>query len=124
MNPFRTFSRLAWALGLLVLMGLIILAVSWCSERRRGSEAKTDRDMAQGRTTSAVEAITEIGKLEDRGRATDTQVEEAHDAIRQAAPADRDRVARYQLCVLQHRSDCDGMLRTGAADPDPGHAPR
>jgi len=103
--------RMALAVGALIVMLIfIVLALSYCSERDRAKQAKNDATMAQGRTTSAVEAITEIGKLEDRGQATDTQVEEATNAIRQAAPADRDAVARAHLCRLQHRPDCDRML--------------
>jgi ABC-type transport system involved in cytochrome bd biosynthesis fused ATPase/permease subunit len=103
--------RAALAIGaLIILLIFIVLALSWCSERERRQQAGNERDMARGRTTSAVEAITEIGKLEDRGQATDTQVEEATNAILQAAPADRDRVARARLCQLQQRPDCDRVL--------------
>lgn len=104
--------------GLLLLLVFILLALSWCSDRERLKQAKGERDLAQGRTTSAVEAITAIDELGQRADATDAQVDEAHDAIRQAAPADRDRVARYHLCVLQHRPDCDGLLGAGAGNPD------
>lgn len=101
-----------WAvLAVALLASTVLLALlGWCDAREDRRGAHGDRDLARGRTVSAVEAITEIGKLEDRGRATDDQVEEAHGAIRQADPADRDRVARYHLCVLQQRPDCDGLL--------------
>lgn len=112
MKVFREIARALnptrWAaLGAVVL--LLIVAVFVIGRCTRGDDLKTakgDTMLAEGRTTSAVEAINEIGRLEDRGRATEAQVEQAHDAIRQADPADRDRIARDQLCLLQRRDDC------------------
>lgn len=69
-------------------------------------KAKDGETVAQGRTTSAVEAIEAIGELNERGQATDAQVEKAQNEIRQADPADRDRIARAQLCILQNRPSC------------------
>lgn len=117
--PFNLTLRGALYLaGLVLLLVVILLALSWCSERERSKQARGERDLARGRTVSAVEAITEIGDLQDRGLASDAQIEEAHNAIRQADPADRDRVARHRLCVLQQRPDCDGLLRAGAGGAD------
>lgn len=117
---FRAFAPTRWAiLGAVVL--LLIVAVFVIGRCTRGDDLKTakaDKMLAEGRTTSAVEAITQIGELGQRADATDAQVKEAQDAVRQADPADRDHVARYHLCVLQHRSDCDRMLRAGAGNPD------
>lgn len=118
MDVTANLRRIGALIALVVLLVLILLTLSWCGERRRAAEARGERDMAQGRTVSAVEAIDKIGDLQERGDATDAQVEEAHNAIRQADPADRDRVARHRLCVLQQRPDCDGMLRAGAGGAD------
>lgn len=124
MKTIREFLRALdptrWAmLGAVIL--LLIVAVFVIGRCTRGDDigkAAGERDLAQGRTVSAVEAINEIGALEDRGRATEAQVQEAENAIRQAAPADRDRVARHRLCILQHRPDCDRLLGAGPADAD------
>jgi hypothetical protein len=100
-------ARMALSMAaLIVLLIFIVLALSWCSERERAGKASNAATMAEGRTTSAVEAINETGKLAERGQATDATVEDSQDAIRQADPADRDRVARARLCRLQQRTDC------------------
>ena len=122
----RTFTVTGW---LLVAVGLIaMLALGYCQitgpSRRTASKARDDATMAQTRTESAVYAIDAIGDLQDRGAITETQVEEAQNAIRQAPPADRDRVARAQLCRLQHRTDCNRLFGTGPADPDPSDPAR
>ncbi|CAN7167204.1 hypothetical protein [Brevundimonas sp. LjRoot202] len=120
---FRIFDPSRWAiLGAVVL--LLILAVFVIGRCTRGDDlkqAKGDAALADGRTTSAVEAITQIGELGQRADATDAQVKEAQDAIRQADPADRDRVFRHRVCLMQHRPGCDRLLGVGAgsaADPD------
>lgn len=102
--------RLAWLAAAFALLILIVFVIGKCSQRDEIRAARNDAGMADARTESAVEAITEIGRLEDRGQATETQVEEAENAIRQADPADRDRVARAHLCRLQSRPDCDGLF--------------
>lgn len=108
----RALDPTRWAIlgAVIALLIIAVLTLSWCSERKRTSEARAGEAVAEGRTTSAVEAINETGKLADRGQATDATVEDSQDAIRQAAPADRDRVARHRLCVLQQRPDCDRLL--------------
>jgi hypothetical protein len=105
----RLLSPGGWAalLGAIALLVLVLFVMGRCSRGDEVREAKADRAMADARTQSATEAITEIGRLDDRGAATESQVKEAQDAIRQADPADRDRVARAHLCRLQHRPDCD-----------------
>ena len=107
----RIFDPRGWAMlaaGVAVLI-LIIFVIGRCSTADDVKKADTDRAMADARTASASEAITEMGELQDRGLATDSQVQEAQDAIRQADPADRDRIARAHLCRLQHRPDCDRL---------------
>ncbi len=122
----KTFTATGW---LLVAVGLIaLLTLGYCQvtkpSRDAARQSRTDATMAQTRTTSAIEAITEIGELNERGDITETQVQEAQDAIRQAPPALRDGIARHRLCVLQQRPDCDRLFRTSAAGPDQGHAAR
>lgn len=92
---------------------LIFSVLSMCHQRDERRKAEGERNLAEGRTVSAVEAINEIGKLNERGEVTDREVQDAHDKIRKASPDDRSRIARYELCRLQHRTDCDGLLNPG-----------
>jgi hypothetical protein len=126
MNPFRALSRTAW----LIIAGCVaaVLLLSTCQmlreSRERERQADADAALSEGRTTSAVEAITAIGELGQRADATDAQVKEAQDAVRQAAPDDRDRVFRHRVCVLQQRPDCDRLLRASAGGADHANASR
>lgn len=106
----KTASRIVTAMITVALMCLVGFTFGYCSQRERLKSVKAEATMTEGRTVSAVEAIKEIGDLGDRGEVTDTEVKGAQDAIRQAPPADRNTVARYQLCIVQHRTNCDGLL--------------
>lgn len=117
---FRALNPTRWAaLGAVVLLLILtVFVIGRCTRGDDVQKAKGDTMLAEGRTVSAVEAITQIGELGQRADATDAQVKEAQDAIRQADPADRDRVFRHRVCVLQHRADCDRLLGTGPVGPD------
>jgi len=106
----KTASRIVTAMITLALLCLVGFTFGYCAQSARLKAAKGDAAMSQGRTVSAGEAIKEIGDLGDRGQVIDAEVKGAQDAIRQAPAADRDRVARYQLCLVQHRTNCDGLL--------------
>ncbi len=96
----------------LIVAGLLIivaLTLGYCSQREKAKQARDAQTQAEARTVSATEAIKAINDLGERSNATDTQVENATDAIRQADPADRDAVFRYHVCLLQHRTDCDRL---------------
>lgn len=105
----RLFSLDAWlAIGFLILLILLLGRCAWDARRDVG-EARDSQAQADARTASAVEAISEIGRLHERGEATTKEVQDAQAEIRSARPDDRDRVARRHLCRLQQRSDCDGL---------------
>lgn len=96
----------------LIVVGLLLiiaLTLGYCSQREKAQKARDAQTQAEGRTVSATEAIQAINDLGERSNATDAQVENATDAIRQANPADRDAVFRYHVCLLQHRTDCDRL---------------
>lgn len=78
-NPFRTFSRLAWAVALIALLVLILFVVSWCSERKRVGQAKHETAVA---TTQA-----NVGQKAN-DRAFQQQQSEADGAARTQANAD------------------------------------
>ena len=122
----RYLSRTAWLalVGVAILVALVALSRAALDGHRRATEAKGEATMAQGRTTSAVEAIEKIGELGERAGATDQQVKDAQDDLRQAAPSDRDRVFRHRVCVMQQRTDCDRLFGARSANPDAGNAPR
>lgn len=96
----------------LIIVGLLLivaLTLGYCSQREKAQKARDAQTQAAARTVSATEAIKAINDLGERSNATDAQVENATDAIRQADPADRDAVFRYHVCLLQHRTDCDRL---------------
>jgi hypothetical protein len=109
----RDFLRLldpkGWAalIAVILLLGVGLFVLGKCSRGDEVREAQNAKAMGEARTESAVNAINEIGRLNERGQATDKEVADAQDAIRQAAPADRDAVARDRLCRLQQRPDCN-----------------
>lgn len=102
----HTLTKILSAVTLVIVLVVVALTLGYCGQREKAKQARDAQTQAEGRTVSATEAIKEIGSLNERGQATDTQVENAQNAIRQADPADRDRIARYHLCVLQQQPDC------------------
>lgn len=94
-----------WALvaGLLLI---VLLVLGFCSSQERLGQADDRAIIDDGRTASAIDAIDAIGDNAGANAETITQVEEAQDAIRQADPADRDRVARCELRKLQGLTPC------------------
>ena len=110
-NALDTIVKRVVTIAVIALLLVVIgLTVGYCRSRDEAREQRGKTEQSEGRTVSAVEAITAINDLGERSNATDAQVENATNAIRQADPADRDRVFRYHACLLQHRSDCDGLL--------------
>ena len=94
---------------IVALLIIIALTLGYCGQREKAQKARDAQTQAEARTVSATEAIKAINDLGERSNATDTQVENATDAIRQADPADRNAVFRYHVCLLQHRTDCDRL---------------
>ena len=88
MNPFRTFSRLAWALALIALLVLILFVVSWCSERKRVGVAKTGQIIAEGQTAAGRDAVGITAADAKADAATANINRENEDAIRNAPGAD------------------------------------
>lgn len=104
----RLLNPAGWAALIAVIILLVggLFVLGRCS---RGDDVRQARDakaMGEARTESAAQAINEIGRLDDRGQATDKEVSDAQNAIRNAPPADRDRVARARLRCLQHPGQC------------------
>lgn len=117
----RWIAFLASPTGLIIagVCVLAILALGWRSGCTQAREARQAQRQAEARTDSAIVAIEEISALEDRGQATDAEVEQAHEAIRSTpAGEQRNRRARYELCRLHDRPDCDRLLGTGPVGSD------
>ena len=109
-NALDTIVKRVMTITIIALLLVVIgLTVGYCRSRDEAREQRGKTEQSEGRTVSAVEAITAINDLGERSNATDAQVENATNAIRQADPADRRRVGDYQLCRLQQRTDCDRM---------------
>lgn len=102
--------RVLVIVSICLILLVVLLTVGFCRSRDAEKQANNATTQAEGRTVSAVEAINTINDLGERSNATDAEVESATNAIRQADPADRDRVFRHSVCLLQHRTDCDGLL--------------
>ncbi len=109
---FRALNPTRWAvlIAAILLLILTVFVIGRCSTSDDLKKSREETALGNARTESATEAIREIGKLRERGDIGQQELKEAQDAIRQANPDDRDRVARYELCRLQHRSDCDRLL--------------
>lgn len=106
-----TLTTRGW-IALSVVVLLVLVTLGWCSSREESKRAKVGETMAEGRTVSAVEAIKEIEALGERSDATDQQVQQAQEAVRNARPEDRAAEFRYRACILQQRTDCDGLQPT------------
>lgn len=102
------FTNVPWRTVAAVILVLFVLLVtlSWCKDRERLETAKDQGTLAGSRMDSAQDAIARIGENAATNTAIQNQVEEAQNAIRQADPADRDRVARCELRKLQGRPAC------------------
>lgn len=109
MTIFRETKSWLYLAAVIALLVLAVFVMGRCSQNDRIRDAKNAQTQSEARTVSATEAINTINELGERSDATDAQVENATDAIRQADPADRDAVFRYHACLLQHRTDCDGL---------------
>ena len=96
-------------LALIGLVVIIVVGLAYCQQRDRAREAENARDFVEGRTLSAGDAIEAIHELGERDQATQQDVQEAQDAIRETpAGPDRNRVARERLACLQRRASCSG----------------
>jgi cytoskeletal protein RodZ len=95
----------AWLI--LVAVVVVVLALlSWRGACTSAKQAKGQATIADARTATATETFEINVNNAAADAATQTQVQEAQDAVRQADPADRERVARQQLCKLQGGSAC------------------
>ncbi len=102
----RAFVSLAAIICLLI----VILSVMAYRQKQDDKRDQAGREaVTEGRTQSAAEAISEIGKLGERADATDDEVRQAMESVRDASPEDRASVFRYRACLLQHRTDCSRL---------------
>jgi hypothetical protein len=101
-NPFplRTWLILA------AVVAAVLSLLSWRGACTSADQAKDQATIADARTATATETLEITVNNAAADAAAQTQVQEAQDAVRQADPADRERVARYQLCKLQGISAC------------------
>lgn len=101
---FRAFARTLPLKTWLALAAIVIFAVllaAYCSSRKEVGQLKDQGTLADARTKSAQDAIAAIADNQFVNAELRSEAERAQDAIRQADPADRDRVARCELHKLQ-----------------------
>lgn len=110
MTWLRETKSWLWLAAAAALLVLAVFVLGRCSQGDRLREERANTDKSEARTESAVEAVNEITKLGERGDATDEQVRQAQERIRQADASQRNRVARYELCVVQRGDDCERLL--------------
>ena len=104
MTAIQLFLRAVPLRTWLVLSGVIALCVlltSYCASRERVDTLKDQATVADARAVSAQEAIAAIADNQFVNAELRSEAERAQDAIRQADPAARDRVARCELHKLQ-----------------------
>ena len=102
MTFLRIFSPARWAMlaGTVALLIIAVLALSWCSEKRRADEAGANATMGDARTGAARDAGAIRDKHDEATAAVKAEVKDATDELRQAIPADRDRLFRDRVCRL------------------------
>lgn len=97
---FRALPLRVW-LTLIALIVFLILVMAYCSSRDAVRDLKDEATVADARTKTAQETIDRIAENQFINDGLRQEAREAQDAIRQADPADRDRVARCELRKLQ-----------------------
>lgn len=104
MTAIKLFLRAVPLRTWLILVGVLaacVLLTAYCSSRKQVDTLKDQATIADARTVTAQEAITAIAENDYVNQELRSEAERAQDAIRQADPADRDRVARCELRKLQ-----------------------
>ncbi|HRL05103.1 MAG TPA: hypothetical protein PL098_00150 [Brevundimonas diminuta] len=96
----RTLPLKTW-LALAAIIVFAVLLTAYCSSRKEVGQLKDQGTLADARTKSAQDAIAAIADNQFVNAELRSEAERAQDAIRQADPADRDRVARCELRKLQ-----------------------
>ena len=95
----------AWLILAAVVVAVLAL-LSWRGACTAADQAGDQATIADARTETAKDSFDIVINNAAADVATQTEVKEAQDAVREADPADRERVARYQLCKLQAVSAC------------------
>ena len=104
----RLPSRLAWAVGFIVLLAIVLIVLSRCAldNRRAAQEARGAATMAEGRTEAARDASAIRDRSDARQAETSTIVKEGSDEIRNAPDRSAaDAAARRRVCILTGCSD-------------------
>lgn len=86
---------------LAVVLIFAVLALSWCSEKRRADEADARGTMADSRTNAAGDASKVRDRADTRTNQIDDSVKGATDEVRNAPdPASGRRAARDGVCRI------------------------
>lgn len=111
--------EIRWAVSiaaLVLMLIVIVLALSWCSERDRAKQADAGKTLSDGRTAAAQDASAVRDRADERIAEINAAVKETTDDIRNAPdPASRDRAALRGLCRIDPSASPDCRLLN--ADP-------
>jgi hypothetical protein len=96
------FMRRVVAVTLTVLLlVVIVLALSWCSEMRRADESDAQSTMANSRTAAAADSSAIRDRAETRTNQINDTVKGATDEVRNSLdPVSRHRAARDGVCRI------------------------
>lgn len=115
----RTLSPARLALSLLAIAAVIFVVWFVLTEpgrqARRAVAAEAGKTLGDARTESATNAIAKVGANADAAGRIDDRTRGSEDAIRNAAPADRDDTALRELCKspsASRRPECR-LLKPG-----------
>ncbi len=112
-DTLRILSPTAWIISAIMLVVLVV--VGWWlftepgRQRQRAAEARAEATLAEGRTKAASDAVGVVVRHGEKAGEIQSQVKGSQDAIRNAAPADRDGTALRELCKYQsyrNHPDC------------------
>jgi len=121
LNPFRILSRTAWIVSAVALIAVIILGLSWCSERKRAQQARAGETLAESRSASATDASEVRDRADERTDQINDTVKGATDDVRNAeSPSARNDAALRGLC----RVNPGASPRCGMLVADPARNPR
>lgn len=103
---FRVDPLLKLAVVAAAAIVFCILLLAYCDARERAAGLKDQAVIDTARGKSAAEAVDAVADNAFVNHQTREEAARAQDAIRKADPADRDAVARRELCKLQGGASC------------------
>jgi len=92
--------RIIGLLTLTAILCALFAVLAMCRGNPEAAKAKAGETLSDGRTAAAQDASAVRDGNDVANTQTRNEVKDAQDEVRQADPADRDRIARQRLCRL------------------------